>query len=132
MVYPSRDFPKYVAVARRNLGRDLGALPRRRQLNSAAGHVEVGWTMTSMKRALWMIGLVLAAYLIGRALVELFTIDTSNPASYRDDWGGPSFFGVLFVHVGPGLVAATLLAVALIRRRRGSRRPSTSSGEDSR
>jgi hypothetical protein len=42
---------------------------------------------------------------VGRAIVELFVIDTSNPASYRQDWGGPGLVGVLLVHCGPGILA---------------------------
>jgi hypothetical protein len=70
-----------------------------------------------MKRAAIGVGLVLGLYLIVRAVAEPFVIDMSDPATYQDDWGGPSLFGVLLVHCGPGVVAAAAIAVALMRRR---------------
>jgi hypothetical protein len=51
-------------------------------------------------------GVLLAAYLVVRALVELATIHYNVPASYRQDWGGPSLAGVLAVHAGPGIGVA--------------------------
>jgi hypothetical protein len=70
-----------------------------------------------MKRAAIGVGLVLGLYLVVRAVAEPFVIDMSDPATYQDDWGGPSLFGVLLVHCGPGVVAAVAIAVALMRRR---------------
>jgi hypothetical protein len=74
-----------------------------------------------MRKAAAVVGLVLGLYLIVRAIAEPFVIDLSDPATYRNDWGGPSLAGVLLVHCGPGLVAAAAIAAAL-RRRRSSRR----------
>jgi hypothetical protein len=71
-----------------------------------------------MKRVAVALGIALGVYLVGRAIVELLTLDFGNPAAYRHDWGGPSLAGVLAVHCGPGLVAAVLLALAAVRRRR--------------
>jgi hypothetical protein len=68
------------------------------------------------RRALVGFGVVLGLYLIGRAIVEPFTINLADPATYRDDWGGPSLLGVLAVHCGPGIAAAWWMVVALIRR----------------
>jgi hypothetical protein len=51
-------------------------------------------------------GLALGVFLIIRAVAEPFVIDLSDPATYRNDWGGPSLLGVLLVHCGPGVVAA--------------------------
>jgi hypothetical protein len=65
------------------------------------------------------IGAVLAVYLVGRGFVELFTINYSDPASYADDWGGPSLAGVLAVHSGPGL-AIIAAAWRLLRGRPSS------------
>jgi hypothetical protein len=70
-----------------------------------------------MRRAAVAVGLAVGLYLIVRAVAEVFVIDLSDPASYRDDWGGPSLFGVLLVHSGPGVVAAIAITLALIRRR---------------
>jgi uncharacterized membrane protein len=63
------------------------------------------------------LALVVGAFFIIRAVVELLTIDYSNPSSYADDWGGPSLVGVLLVHVGPGILAL-LMIVAFWRRSR--------------
>ena len=41
-------------------------------------------------------------YLVVRAMAEPFTIDMTDPATYQDDWGGPSLLGVLAIHCGPG------------------------------
>jgi hypothetical protein len=74
-----------------------------------------------MRKAAVAVGLVVGLYFIGRAVAEPFVIDMSDPASYREDWGGPSLFGVLLVHMGPGVVAAVAIPMALIRRRPSSR-----------
>jgi hypothetical protein len=63
------------------------------------------------------IGAVLAVYLVGRGIAELFTIRYSDPASYAGDWGGPSLAGVLAVHSGPALVIIAATAWRLWRRR---------------
>lgn len=55
------------------------------------------------------LGGIVALYLVGRAVAEFFTVHYSNPASYRDSWGGPSLVGVFLVHAGPG--AAIVVAV---------------------
>jgi hypothetical protein len=70
-----------------------------------------------MRKAAVAVGLAVGLYLIVRAVAELFVIDLSDPATYRDNWGGPSLIGVLLVHSGPGVVAAIAIAIALIRRR---------------
>lgn len=71
-----------------------------------------------MRQVAWLLGLIAGLYLVARAIVEPFTIDFGDPATYRDDWGGPSLAGVLAVHCGPGLVAAVLMVIAVIRSRR--------------
>jgi hypothetical protein len=70
-----------------------------------------------MRKVFWVLGAVLGVFLIGRAIAEPFTIDFGDPATYRNDWGGPSLAGVLAVHVGPGLLALILLIVVIVRRR---------------
>ncbi|MCW3841958.1 hypothetical protein ONA70_17810 [Micromonospora yasonensis] len=71
--------------------------------------------------------MLLGLYLIGRAAVEPFVINMTDPADYRLDWGGPSLAGVLAVHCGPGIVAAVLIG----RKIRSSwrRRTALSPGE---
>ena len=70
-----------------------------------------------MRRALMIVGFMLGLYLVARAIVEPFVIDVTDPATYRDDWGGPSLFGVLTVHCLHGLLAAGLMAGYLVRQR---------------
>jgi hypothetical protein len=64
-----------------------------------------------------ILGLVMGLYLIARAVAEPFVIDMSDPATYRDDWGGPSLAGVLAVHCGPGLLAVVIIVLRILRRR---------------
>ncbi|MGA3527687.1 hypothetical protein [Melissospora conviva] len=66
------------------------------------------------------LGVIFALYLIGRAAAEPFIKDYSNPASYRNDWGGPSALGVLAVHSGPGVLAAVIIFLLVMRRRRNA------------
>jgi hypothetical protein len=63
------------------------------------------------------VGAVLAVYLVGRGITELFVIHYSDPASYAGDWGGPSLAGVLAVHTGPAVVIIAAVAWRLLRRR---------------
>lgn len=69
-----------------------------------------------MRKALLIVGAIVAAFLIVRAIVEVLTIDYGDPSSYEHDWGGPSLIGVLLVHCLPGLLAA--IAVVVYRRSR--------------
>jgi hypothetical protein len=75
-----------------------------------------------MRRVVWLIALLAGAFLIFRAIVEPFVIDTDDPATYRNDWGGPSLVGVLAVHMVPGLLAAALMIAAFVRHRRARQR----------
>jgi len=43
-------------------------------------------------------------------------IDMSDPATYRDDWGGPNLAGVLAVYMLPELIAAAVFVWAVARR----------------
>ena len=70
-----------------------------------------------MKKVVMGLGVVVALFLVLRALAQPFVIDMSDPATYRNDWGGPSLAGVFAVHCGPGILAAVLLVRALVRRR---------------
>ena len=75
-----------------------------------------------MRKAAVALGVALGLFLIIRAVAEPFVIDLSDPATYRSDWGGPSLLGVLLVHCGPGVVAAIVMAMALLRRRSSRQR----------
>lgn len=74
-----------------------------------------------MRRALRILGgallLLVGLFLVARAVAELVTVDPGRPATYRDDWGGPTYAGVLLVHAGPGLLVLGLVALLLWRRR---------------
>lgn len=70
-----------------------------------------------MRKAAWALGGIAAAFFIGRAIVELLTIDYSDPSSYADDWGGPSLIGVVLVHCLPGVIAGIALIAAWRRAR---------------
>jgi hypothetical protein len=61
---------------------------------------------------------VLAIYLVARGIAEFFAVHYSDPASYRNDWGGPSLAGVFAVHTGPAVAIVAGTAVYLRRRRR--------------
>ena len=76
-----------------------------------------------MRKAVAALGFALGLFLVIRAVAEPFVIDLSDPATYRNDWGGPSLFGVLLVHCGPGVVAAVAIVMVLFRRRSSRRRP---------
>jgi hypothetical protein len=69
-----------------------------------------------MRKVAWGIGILLGLFFLVRAIAELVVIDFFDPATYRDDWGGPSLAGVLLVHCGPGLPVVGLGVVYLVRR----------------
>ncbi len=72
------------------------------------------------KAVLIVLGSLIAVYFIVRAVLEIFVVDFGDPSSYQDAWGGPTLFGVLAVHCGPGLICAVLVVLLVIRRIRRS------------
>ena len=81
---------------------------------------------TRNRRPAWQwtllaVGAVFAAYLVVRWIVELVTIHYGDPASYVQDWGGPTLAGVLAVHSGPAAAIAAAVAWRWRRRRRAAR-----------
>jgi hypothetical protein len=74
-----------------------------------------------MRRALrflgWVVLLLVGLFLVARAVVEVVSVDPGQPATYRDDWGGPTYAGVLLVHAGPGLLVLGVTALLLWRWR---------------
>ena len=94
-------------------------------------HPAAGTVLGMRRIARWAgIGVLalVAAFLVGRAIVEVFAVDPSDAATYRDDWGGPTYLGVLAVHAGPGLVVLAVLAwwwlrAARMRRKRAPTDP---------
>jgi hypothetical protein len=99
----------------------MGGRPGKTLKARAAAH-PYGRRMTPRRIAL-VPAVLLGAYLVVRAVVELFAVDYSDPSSYARDWGGPSLAGVLLVHCGPGVLAAALAGAYLLRRRRATRPP---------
>jgi hypothetical protein len=69
-----------------------------------------------MRRPVLALGVIVGIFFIVRAVVELLTINYSDPSSYATDWGGPSLAGVLLVHCGLGLIAAVWIGLFLWRR----------------
>jgi hypothetical protein len=65
----------------------------------------------------------LGLYLVGRGIAEFWVVHYSDPASYRDAWGGPSLVGVFVVHSGPGFLVLVGGLGWLWQRHRGRRRP---------
>jgi hypothetical protein len=78
-----------------------------------------------MRKVLAALGWLLGLYLVVRGIAELFVLDWGNPASYQDDWGGPTLAGVLAVHSGPGLLAAAIMTAVILHRRARARRADT-------
>ena len=74
-----------------------------------------------MKRIALVAAAVVGLYLTGRAVAEFWLIHWGDPASYRNDWGGPSLVGVLAVHCLPGLILPGYLAWRLSRRAAANR-----------
>src|SRR4051812_39233025 len=66
---------------------------------------------------------LIAVFFVGRAVVEVVSVDPSDAGSYRDDWGGPTYLGVLGVHAGPGLLVLAALVWWWLRRKRSAARP---------
>lgn len=77
--------------------------------------------MRFLRSLVIVIGVLLGVFFIVRAVVELVTIDYSDPSSYATDWGGPSLAGVLLVHCGLGLVSAIALVYGWRRFYAGER-----------
>jgi len=94
--------------------------------NAAPRTAPVPAARAGRRRAAWLwalsaVGAVLAVYLVGRGFAELILINYGDPASYANDWGGPSLAGVFAVHSGP---AAAIIAATVwwaVRHRRGGR-----------
>lgn len=77
---------------------------------------------TVMRYIGWTLATLVAIFLIGRAAVEVVTLDPGHPESYRQSWGGPHYIGVLTVHALPGMLA--LIAVVVLSARHISKRKS--------
>jgi hypothetical protein len=75
------------------------------------------------------LSVLLGVFFMIRAVVELLTIDYSDPTSYANDWGGPSLAGVLLVHCGLGVVSAIAFIYGWRRTRTG---PQLDAGRDER
>src|SRR5271169_2782210 len=76
------------------------------------------WRRIAVRAITIAVGGLVALYLVGRAIAEFFVVNYSDPASYRDAWGGPSLAGVFAVHAGPGIAIMIAAIVWLYRHRR--------------
>jgi hypothetical protein len=76
------------------------------------------WRRIAVRAVVIPAGGLVALYMVGRAIAEFININYSDPASYRNDWGGPSLAGVFAVHAGPGVAVVIAAIVWLYRRRR--------------
>jgi hypothetical protein len=72
--------------------------------------------VTVLRRIGIAVLVVLGLFFVLRAAVEVATVDPARPETYRADWGGPSYVGVLLVHAGPGLIVIAVVVVLLVRR----------------
>lgn len=63
---------------------------------------------------------LVAVYAVGRAVVEVVTVNPRRPETYAQDWGGPQYLGVIAVHAGPGLLVLALTLLWARRRRHHS------------
>jgi uncharacterized membrane protein YhaH (DUF805 family) len=76
------------------------------------------WRHRAVRMIVIPAGALVALYAVGRAIAEFATINYSDPASYHNDWGGPSLAGVLLVHAGPGIAVLIAAPAWLYRHRR--------------
>lgn len=85
-----------------------------------------------MKKVATVFGLFVGLYFVVRAAVEPFVITMSDPTTYQAGWGGPSLFGVLLVHMGPGVLCAALMVFGVVRAWKKQARAATPSlpGDD--
>ncbi|WP_199040657.1 hypothetical protein [Glycomyces salinus] len=70
-----------------------------------------------MKRILQALVIMVGGYLIFRAAVDPFLRDPSDPSTFQDDWGGPTYIGALAVHMGPGIIFTALFSWWFVRAR---------------
>jgi len=75
-----------------------------------------------MKKTLWILGTLAGLYFVARAVSWPFSVDPSDPATYANDWGGPTLIGAAAVHCGPGVLAALVFLFAVVRGRLAARR----------
>jgi hypothetical protein len=67
-----------------------------------------------LRWALWVAAGAVSAFFVARGVIELASIDTARPETYRNDWGGPHLGGVLAVHRGPGVLILAAWCVWLL------------------
>ena len=80
-----------------------------------------------MTKTLWILGTLAGLYFVARAVSWPFSVDPADPATYANDWGGPTLVGVAAVHCGPGVIAALVFLGAILRGRLTARRRSPAS-----
>jgi hypothetical protein len=90
------------------------------------------WGKWALRILAMALAVAVGAFLVGRAVVVAVHDVPTRPATYRNDWGGPHYAGVMLVHVGPGVLVLLLTSWWLMRHRSrksafidGTRRPGT-------
>jgi hypothetical protein len=109
-------------IAQEVVGIVAGALLILAVITGLVGIFSRRWRRTSLRIAGLTVAGVVAVYAVGRGIAEFWTVNYSDPDSYKLSWGGPSLAGVFAVHSGPGFVVVIAAAWWLIRRARNRRR----------
>jgi hypothetical protein len=109
-------------IAQEVVGIVAGALLILAVITGLVGIFSRRWRRTSLRIAGLTVAGVVAVYAVGRGIAEFWTVNYSDPDSYKLSWGGPSLAGVFAVHSGPGFVIVIAAAWWLIRRARNRRR----------
>ncbi len=69
-----------------------------------------GWGTRLRRGVIRGIVVAIGAFAVVRAGFVIAADDLSHPETYRNDWGGPHYIGVMAIHVGPA-VLVTLAAL---------------------
>ncbi len=76
-----------------------------------------GWGTRLRRGIIRVIVVAIGAFAVVRAGFVIAVDDLSHPETYRNDWGGPHYIGVMAIHVGPAVLVLCLTALRLHRRR---------------
>jgi fucose 4-O-acetylase-like acetyltransferase len=109
-------------IAQEVVGIAAGALLILAVISGLVGIFSRRWRRTGLRIAGLTVAGVVTVYAVGRGVAEFWTVNYSDPSSYKLSWGGPSLAGVFAVHSGPGFVIVIAAAWWLIRRARNRRK----------
>lgn len=68
----------------------------------AAGIVSPRWRRWPLRFTVLVVAILVALYAVGRGIAEFCVVGYTNRATYRDDWGGPSWPGCSPYTAAPG------------------------------